>query len=84
MSAISPLRCSATELVSGGLPDAMYNIISDDSQTLAFNAEGYYDAFYQRKPGSRSGLGCHVDSRLRIDSYVATHSRKTLPANVNR
>lgn len=59
---------AAMELVAGGLPDAIYNIISDDSQTLAFNAEGYYDAFYQRKPGSRSGLGCHVDSRLRIES----------------
>lgn len=55
-------------LIEGNLISAEYGIVADDASECRFTAEGYYDAFYRRKPGAASGLGCHVDSRLCLES----------------
>lgn len=56
------------KLIEGNLINANYGIVADEASNFRFAAEGYYDAFYQRKPGAMSGLGCHVDSRLRLEA----------------
>lgn len=55
-------------IIEGNLIGAEYSITADNPSGCAFTAEGHYDAFYQRKPGVSSGLGCHVDSRLGMEA----------------
>lgn len=56
------------EFIEGNHADFKYEILFEDTVGHNFTAEGYYDAFYQRKPEAVSGLGCHVDSRLRMEA----------------
>lgn len=45
---------------------ARYYILSDDNLKTAMVAEGYYQAFYKRKPRSRTGQTTQVENTLHI------------------